>query len=82
MVGPRAHRPEFIPILMAQIPYYGQRHAMRPGIFGWSQLNCEYRRVPDAREALEYDLYYIKHASPALDANIILHSLMELPFGG
>jgi lipopolysaccharide/colanic/teichoic acid biosynthesis glycosyltransferase len=80
LVGPRAHRPEFIPILMAQIPYYGQRHAVRPGILGWSQLNCESRNVPDAIEALEYDLYYIKHASPALDANIILHSLMGSPF--
>jgi lipopolysaccharide/colanic/teichoic acid biosynthesis glycosyltransferase len=47
---------------------------------GWSQLNCDYgRRLRDAREALEYDLYYIKHMSPALDAYIILHSLMEVP---
>ena len=54
---------------------------MRPGILGWSQLNCDYdRRLRDARVSLEYDLYYIKHMSPALDANIILHSLMEVPF--
>jgi lipopolysaccharide/colanic/teichoic acid biosynthesis glycosyltransferase len=81
LVGPRAHDPEFIPVLMEQMPYYGQRHAVRPGILGWSQLNCDYgRRVHDARESLEYDLYYIKHVSPALDANIILHSLIEAPF--
>jgi lipopolysaccharide/colanic/teichoic acid biosynthesis glycosyltransferase len=80
LVGPRPHQPEFIPVLMEQMPYYGQRHAVRPGILGWSQLNCDYgRRVRDAREALEYDLYYIKHLSPALDAYIILHSLMEAP---
>jgi len=80
VVGPRPHRPEFIPALMEQMPYYGQRHAVRPGILGWSQLNCDYGRMRDAREALEYDLYYIKHVSPALDAHIILHSSMELPF--
>jgi Bacterial sugar transferase len=58
------HRPEFIPVLMQQMPYYGQRHAVRPGILGWSQLNCDYgRQVRDAREALEYDLYYnLDHA--------------------
>ncbi|MGA2132450.1 MAG: sugar transferase [Bryobacteraceae bacterium] len=81
LVGPRPHRPEFIPVLMEQMPYYGQRHAVRPGILGWSQLNCDYNREPrDARQALEYDLYYIKHMSPALDAYIVLHSLMEIPF--
>jgi lipopolysaccharide/colanic/teichoic acid biosynthesis glycosyltransferase len=79
LVGPRPHRPEFIPVLLEQMPYYGQRHAVRPGIMGWSQLNCDYGRMRDAREALEYDLYYIKHVSPALDAYIILHSLMEVP---
>jgi len=81
LVGPRPHRPEFIPVLMEQMPYYGQRHAVRPGILGWSQLNCDYQKKPrDARQALEYDLYYIKHMSPALDAYIVLHSLMEIPF--
>ena len=81
LVGPRPHDTEFIPVLMEQMPYYGQRHAVRPGIFGWSQLNCDYgERLRDARESLEYDLYYIKHMSPALDAYIVLHSLMEVPF--
>jgi len=81
LVGPRPHNPEFIPLLMERMPYYGQRHAVRPGLFGWSQLNRDYgTRLPDARESLEYDLYYIKHMSPALDAYIVLHSLMEIPF--
>jgi lipopolysaccharide/colanic/teichoic acid biosynthesis glycosyltransferase len=81
LVGPRPHDPEFIPVLMEKMPYYGQRHAVRPGILGWSQLNCDYAgRLRDASESLEYDLYYIKHMSPALDAYIILHSLMEAPF--
>jgi lipopolysaccharide/colanic/teichoic acid biosynthesis glycosyltransferase len=81
LVGPRPHDPDFIPALMEQMPYYGQRHAVRPGILGWSQLNCDYGERPrDARKALEYDLYYIKHMSPALDAYIVLHSLMEAPF--
>jgi len=81
LVGPRPHHPEFIPVLMEKMPYYGQRHAVRPGILGWSQLNCDYgKRLRDARESLEYDLFYIKHMSPALDAYIVLHTLMELPF--
>jgi lipopolysaccharide/colanic/teichoic acid biosynthesis glycosyltransferase len=81
LVGPRPHHPEFIPVLMEQMPYYGQRHAVRPGILGWSQLNCDYGTQPrDAYAALEYDLYYIKHMSPALDAYIVLHSLMDIPF--
>jgi len=81
LVGPRPHDPAFIPVLMEQMPYYGQRHAVRPGILGWSQLNCDYGgRLRDARESLEYDLYYIKHMSPALDAYIVLHSLIEAPF--
>lgn len=81
LVGPRPHDPQFIPVLMEQMPFYGQRHAVRPGIMGWSQLNCDYgTRVRDARESLEYDLYYIKHMSPALDAYIVLHSLLEAPF--
>jgi lipopolysaccharide/colanic/teichoic acid biosynthesis glycosyltransferase len=81
VVGPRPHRPEFIRMLMERLPYYGQRHAVRPGILGWSQLHCDYGGLRDAREALEYDLYYIKHVSPALDAYIILHSLMETSLG-
>jgi lipopolysaccharide/colanic/teichoic acid biosynthesis glycosyltransferase len=81
LVGPRPHDPAFIPALMEQMPYYGQRHAVRPGILGWSQLNCDYGQgMRDARASLEYDLYYIKHMSPALDAYIVLHSLMEVPF--
>jgi lipopolysaccharide/colanic/teichoic acid biosynthesis glycosyltransferase len=80
LVGPRPHRPEFIPVLMEQMPYYGLRHAVRPGIMGWSQLNCDYGRRRDAREVLEYDLYYIKHVSPALDAHVVLHTSMEVPF--
>ena len=80
LLGPRPHRPEFIPELMRRMPFYGQRHAVRPGILGWSQLNCDYGQMRDAHEALEYDLYYIKHVSPALDAYILLHSLMELSF--
>jgi len=80
LAGPRPHDPDFIPELMEHMPYYGQRHAVRPGILGWSQLNCDYNGLRDARMALEYDLYYIKHMSPALDAYIALHSLIELPF--
>jgi len=76
LVGPRPERPEFVASLAEQIPYYRQRLAVRPGITGWAQINHEYGdSVEDAARKLEYDLYYIKNLSPALDAYIILQTL-------
>jgi exopolysaccharide biosynthesis polyprenyl glycosylphosphotransferase len=76
LVGPRPERPEFVASLAQQIPYYRQRLAVRPGITGWAQINHEYGdSVEDAARKLEYDLYYIKNLSPALDAYIILQTL-------
>ena len=81
LVGPRPHRPEFIPVLMEQMPYYGQRHAVRPGILGWSQLNCDYGRVCAMRGSRWSTICTTSSTClPALDAYIILHSLMEMPF--
>ncbi|HXE14816.1 MAG TPA: sugar transferase [Bryobacteraceae bacterium] len=76
IVGPRPERPEFVEMLAARIPYYRQRLAVKPGITGWAQINHKYGDTElDAMRKLEYDLYYIKHISLALDCYIIFHTL-------
>ena len=76
IVGPRPERPEFVDRLAMQIPYYRQRLAVKPGITGWAQINHKYGDSDqDAIMKLEYDLYYIKHVSLALDAYIIFHTM-------
>jgi len=67
-VGPRPERPEFVEWLSKEIPYYGVRHTVRPGITGWAQVQYKYgNSLEDAREKLQYDLFYIKNASLGLD---------------
>jgi sugar transferase (PEP-CTERM system associated) len=76
IVGPRPERPEFVAELEKQIPYYRQRHCIKPGITGWAQVNHKYGdTLEDTIIKLEYDLYYIKNLTPALDAYIIFHTL-------
>ena len=71
-VGPRPERPQFVRELARQIPYYELRHLVRPGIAGWAQLQYRYgASVEDAREKLQYDLYYLKHRSFFMDLSII-----------
>jgi sugar transferase (PEP-CTERM system associated) len=71
-VGPRPERPEFIEWLSKEIPYYGVRHMVRPGLTGWAQIKYKYgSTVQDAREKLQYDLFYIKNASIGLDLLIM-----------
>ncbi len=75
-IGPRPERPKFATELEAVIPFYRARHAMRPGITGWAQVNYRYgRSVEDALIKLQYDLYYIKHCSLFLDAVILVRTL-------
>ncbi len=75
IVGPRPERPEFVTELEKQIPYYRQRHCVKPGITGWAQINHKYGdTIEDTIIKLEYDLYYIKNLAPALDAFIIFHT--------
>jgi sugar transferase (PEP-CTERM system associated) len=72
IVGPRPERPEFVQALSEKIPYYRQRHCVRPGITGWAQVNYKYGdTLEDTIRKLEYDLYYIKNLSPSLDGYII-----------
>ena len=75
-VGPRPERPEFVSELTAKIPFYGQRHVLKPGLTGWAQVRYTYgASVEDAIEKLQYDLYYIKNLSIALDVVIMLETI-------
>jgi sugar transferase (PEP-CTERM system associated) len=71
-VGPRPERPEFVSELTREIPYYGQRHTVRPGLTGWAQVRYTYgASVEDAMQKLQYDLFYIKNRSLGLDLFIL-----------
>ena len=75
-VGPRPERPEFVKKLTEQIPFYGQRHIVRPGLTGWAQVRYTYgASVEDSLQKLQYDLFYIKNLSVALDLFIILNTI-------
>ena len=79
IVGPRPERPEFVKELSAQIPYYRQRHCVRPGITGWAQISYKYGdSMEDTITKLEYDLFYIKNMSFSLDAYVIFHTLKAM----
>jgi sugar transferase (PEP-CTERM system associated) len=75
-VGPRPERPEFVADLEDQLPYYAERHMVKPGITGWAQINYPYgASIEDSRHKLEYDLYYAKNYTPFLDLLILLQTL-------
>jgi len=81
-VGPRPERPEFVEWLTEEIPYYRLRHLVRPGITGWAQIRYRYgNTVDDAREKLQYDLFYIKNASVGLDALILFQTIKIVLLG-
>jgi sugar transferase (PEP-CTERM system associated) len=76
LVGPRPERPQFVADLEARLPYYAERHVVKPGITGWAQINFPYgASVEDARQKLEYDLYYAKNYTPFLDLLILLQTV-------
>jgi sugar transferase (PEP-CTERM system associated) len=75
-VGPRPERPEFVSQLTEQIPFYGQRHVVRPGLTGWAQVRHSYgSTMDDALQKLQYELFYIKHMSIAFDLFIMLSTI-------
>jgi exopolysaccharide biosynthesis polyprenyl glycosylphosphotransferase len=75
-VGPRPERPEFVEQLTRQIPFYGQRHIIRPGLTGWAQVRYTYgASKEDALQKLQYDLFYIKHLSLPFDLFIIVATI-------
>ena len=76
LVGPRPERPEFVRSLAEQIPFYGQRHVIKPGLTGWAQVRYTYgASVEEAMEKLQYDLFYIKHLSLSLDLFIVFETV-------
>jgi sugar transferase (PEP-CTERM system associated) len=78
-IGPRPERPSFVDQLAGEIPHYGERHRVRPGITGWAQVNYQYgASVEDARQKLGFDLYYIKNYSLALDFLILLRTIQAV----
>jgi exopolysaccharide biosynthesis polyprenyl glycosylphosphotransferase len=81
-VGPRPERPFFVQQLKAQIPFFGLREAVKPGITGWAQIRFPYgSSVEDSRAKLEYDLYYVQHQSLFLDLAICFHTVKTVLFG-
>jgi sugar transferase (PEP-CTERM system associated) len=78
-VGPRPERPEFMPMLIEQIPYFELRNMIRPGLTGWAQVRFGYgATMAQAREKLEFDLYYIKHMSLGLDLLIMFETIKTI----
>ena len=82
LVGPRPERPEFVAELGEKIPYYVERHCVKPGVTGWAQLCYPYgSSEQDALEKLQYDLYYIKNNSLLLDLVILVQTAEVALFG-
>ena len=82
LVGPRPERPEFVEQLEKEIPFYSERHRVKPGLTGWAQLSYPYgATIEDARNKLEFDLYYVKNASAFLDLIILLETVEVVLWG-
>ncbi|MCH4891578.1 MULTISPECIES: TIGR03013 family XrtA/PEP-CTERM system glycosyltransferase [unclassified Sphingomonas] len=80
-VGPRPERPQFVEELETCLPYYAERHMVKPGITGWAQINYPYgASIEDSRQKLEYDLFYAKNYSPFLDLLILLQTARVVIF--
>jgi len=78
-VGPRPERPQFVDDLEQRLPFYAERHMVKPGITGWAQINYPYgASLEDSRHKLEYDLYYAKNYTPFLDLLILLQTVRVL----
>ena len=81
-VGPRPERPFFVEQLAGEIPFYVQRHSVKPGVTGWAQVKYRYgSSIEDAMEKLRYDLYYVKHMSVIFDLTIVLDTVKVVLFG-
>jgi exopolysaccharide biosynthesis polyprenyl glycosylphosphotransferase len=81
-VGPRPERPHFVNELRKSVPYYDQRHTVKPGITGWAQVLYPYGASEnDALQKLKYDLYYVKHMSVVMDLLIVVKTIKIVLFG-
>ncbi len=83
LIGPRPERPVFVQQLREQIPFYDERHSVRPGVTGWAQVEYRYgASAEDAYRKLEYDLFYLKNFSIFFDLVIIFRTVRIVLFGG
>lgn len=81
-VGPRPERPEFVQQFGEEIPHYHSRHRVKPGVTGWAQINYPYGdSAEDARQKLQYDLYYVKNHSLVLDSLVLIRTIETILFG-
>jgi sugar transferase (PEP-CTERM system associated) len=81
-VGPRPERPYFVEMLSKEIPFYHERHAVKPGLTGWAQVKYRYgASIEDATEKLRYDLYYVKHLSVIFDLTIVFDTVKVIVSG-
>lgn len=81
-IGPRPERPEFVADLAQQIPFYEMRHKVKPGLMGWAQLKYPYgASVEDAKNKLQYDLYYTKNHSFFMDMLIMIQTVEIILLG-
>jgi lipopolysaccharide/colanic/teichoic acid biosynthesis glycosyltransferase len=82
LVGPRPERPEFVQRLSQTVPYYHERHVVKPGLTGWAQLCYPYGSSErDAMEKLQYDFYYIKHKSLIFNLMVLLQTAEVVLWG-
>src|SRR2546425_8262713 len=82
LVGPRPEQPHFVALLQQSIPFYDQRHTVRPGITGWAQIKYQYgASLEESKVKLELDLFYIKHLSTLLDLAIIFETVKVMLLG-
>jgi sugar transferase (PEP-CTERM system associated) len=82
LVGPRPERPVFVDLLREKIPFYDERHSVRPGVTGWAQVEYKYgSTVDDAYRKLEYDLFYLKNMSLFFDAAILIRTVRIVLYG-
>ncbi len=83
IIGPRPERPDIVKTLCREIPYYAERHLVKPGITGWAQISFRYgSSISDAKRKLQFDLYYLKHMSFELDMMILLRTIGTFLRGG
>jgi exopolysaccharide biosynthesis polyprenyl glycosylphosphotransferase len=81
-VGPRPERPYFVQLLEGKIPYYDLRHSVRPGVTGWAQVSYPYgATIEDAKNKLEYDLFYVKNGSVAFDLAVLFETVKTVVLG-
>jgi len=81
LIGPRPERPHFVDQLRQILPFYTDRHHVRPGITGWAQVNYSYgATIEDAREKLVYDLHYVNHRSLSFDLLVMISTVRVILF--